>query len=202
VDAVTLATPGPVGAVTLATPGPVDAVTLATPGPVGAVTLATPGPVGAVTPITAAPVTGARAALVKNGTGPGLAVTFVTAAAIVGVMPVTTVVLPGVPLMPVTALAKVGLTLVTHVAADAEDTSAVLRLPTVSAARRDWFEADANSASKTAARRGTVVRFGLVIPAPHERRLPLSMLKCIAELPLASPIGVQSIYFSLPVASW
>jgi hypothetical protein len=66
----------------------------------------------------------------------------------VGVMPVTTVVEPGVPLTSPTTLVKVGVTLVTHVAADAEDTSAVLRLPTVSAARSAWFEADANSASR------------------------------------------------------
>jgi hypothetical protein len=55
--------------------------------------------------------------------------------------------------------AKVGLTLVTQVAADAEDNSAVLTPPTVSAARSVWFEADANSASRTADRRGTIVCF-------------------------------------------
>jgi hypothetical protein len=63
---------------------------------------------------------------------------------------------------------KVGVTLVTHVAPDAGDTSAVLRLPTVSAARSAWFEADANSASRTPARRGTMVRSDLAIPSPRE----------------------------------
>src|SRR5262245_50537401 len=64
------------------------------------------------------------------------------------------------------ALVNVGLTLVTHVAADAEDTSAVLRLPTVSAARSVWFEADANSANRTAGRRGIIVCFCLDIRPP------------------------------------
>jgi hypothetical protein len=40
-------------------------------------------------------------------------------------------------------LAKVDVTPVAQVAADAEDNSAALRLPTVSAARSVWFEADA-----------------------------------------------------------
>jgi hypothetical protein len=78
--------------------------------------------VGAVTLVTAVPVTGVSVALVKNGTGPGLAVTFVKAAAIVGVTAVTTV-SPGLPLTPLTTSAKVGLTPVTHVAAEAEDNS-------------------------------------------------------------------------------
>src|SRR5215831_20938754 len=95
----------------------------------------------------------------------GGAVTPVTALENVGVMPVTTVA-PGCPMTSLTALAKVDVTPVTQVAADAEDTSAVLRLPTVSAARSVWCEADANSANRTAARRGTVVCFGLVIRPP------------------------------------
>jgi hypothetical protein len=116
------------------------------------------------TPVIAVPVVfGLRAALVKNGTAP--VVTPFTAGAIV--TPVTTVP-PGCPLMSFTALAKVWFTPVTHVSADAEDTSAVLRLPTVSAARSVWFEADANSASRTAARRGIMVRFRLAIRASSE----------------------------------
>jgi hypothetical protein len=92
-------------------------------------------------------------ALVKNGNGPGLAVTFVKAADIVGVMPVTTVVPCAVA--PLMTLAKVAVVPVRHVAAEAEDDSAALRLPTVNVARSVWFEADVNSANKTAARRGT-----------------------------------------------
>src|SRR5262245_23638398 len=83
----------------------------------------------------------------------------------VGVTDVTTVV-PATPVTPLITGANVGVTLVTHVAADAEDTSAVLRLPTVSAARSVWFEADANSANRTAARRGTMVCFCLAIRPP------------------------------------
>src|SRR5262249_10740971 len=111
--------------------------------------------VGAVTLVTAVSVTGLR-------------VTPVKAAAIVGVTDVTTV-SPGVPLTPLTTLAKVGLTLVTHVAADAEDNSPTLRLPTVptvTAARSVWFEADANSANRTPARRGIMVCFDLAITPP------------------------------------
>jgi len=107
------------------------------------------GAVGAVTPVT---------------TGCVGAVTPVTALLNVGVTDVTTV-WPAAPVTSPMTLAKVGLTLVTHVAAEAEDNGAVLRLPTVSAARSVWFEADANSANITAARRGTIVCFGLVIPA-------------------------------------
>ena len=62
-----------------------------------------------------------------------------------------------------------GLTLVTHVAADAEDNSPTLRLPTVptvTAARSVWFEADANSANRTPARRGIMVCFDLAITPP------------------------------------
>ena len=72
---------------------------------------------------------------------------------------------PGV--MPVT-VPVVEVTPVTHVAAEAEDNSPALRLPTVSAERSVWFEADDNSANRTAARRGTIVCFGLVIPRPPE----------------------------------
>jgi hypothetical protein len=111
--------------------------------------------------VTAVPVTGLRAAPVS--TVP--VVTPFTAEAIVGVTDVTTVP-PGVPLTPLMTLAKVGLTLVTHVAAEAEDNSPALRpptVPTVSAARSVWFEADANSANRTAGRRGTIVCFGLAI---------------------------------------
>jgi hypothetical protein len=57
--------------------------------------------------------------------------------------------------------AKVDITPVTQVAADAEDNSAALRLPMASAARSVWFEADANSVSRTAARRGTIAHFAL-----------------------------------------
>jgi hypothetical protein len=121
--------------------------------------------------VTAVPVTGLRAAPVS--TVP--VVTPFTAEAIVGVMPVTTLV-PGVPVASLTTFAKVGLTLVTHVAADAEYTSPVFRLPTVSAARSVWFEADANSASRTPARRGTIVRFGLIITRPHESGLAQSIV--------------------------
>jgi hypothetical protein len=87
----------------------------------------------------------------------------------VGVTAPTTV--PGVPLTLFT-VTKFGVTLVTHVAADAEDTSAVLRLPTVNVARSVWFEADANSAN-SAARRVAIVCFGLVIRlASRESDLP------------------------------
>jgi hypothetical protein len=103
--------------------------------------------------------------LVKNGAGPGLAVTPVKAAAVVGVTDVTTVV-PGVPLTPLTTLAKVELTPVTHVSAEAEDNSPALRLPTVSAERSVWFEADDNSANRTAARRRIIMCFGLAIRPP------------------------------------
>jgi hypothetical protein len=90
----------------------------------------------------------------------------------VGVTAVTTLSLPGVPATSPTTVVMVGVTLVTHVAADAEDTSAVLRLPTVNKTRIVWFEADANSASRTAARRGTMLPLGLVIPAPTSRPFP------------------------------
>jgi hypothetical protein len=65
-------------------------------------------------------------------------------------------------------LAKVDVTPVTQVAADAEDNSAVLRLPTVSAARSVWFEADANSPNRTAARRGTEPE--VIIFAPSAKK--------------------------------
>jgi hypothetical protein len=105
--------------------------------------------VGAVTPVTAVPVTGATPALVKND----CVVAPVTALANVGITPVTTVV-PDPPLTPFTTLAKVWFTPVTHVSAEAEANSAALRLPTVSAARSVRLEADANSANRTAGRRG------------------------------------------------
>jgi hypothetical protein len=95
------------------------------------------------------------------------ALTPVTALANVGVTDVTTVP-PGCPVTSFMTWAKVGLTLVTHVAPDAEDTSAVLRLPTVSATRSVWFEADANKANRTAGRPASIMRFGLIIPRPHE----------------------------------
>jgi hypothetical protein len=96
-----------------------------------------------------------------------LAVTFVKAVAIVGVTAVTTVA-PGCPLTSFMTLAKVDVTPVTQVAADAEDNSAVLRLPTVSAARSVWFEADANSPNRTAARRGTEPE--VIIFAPSAKK--------------------------------
>jgi len=77
-------------------------------------------------------VPGLRVALVTNGTA--LIVAPFNALAIVGVMPVTTVV-PGVPVTPLITSTKVGVTLVTHVAAEAEDNSPALRPPTVSAPR-------------------------------------------------------------------
>jgi hypothetical protein len=105
-----------------------------------------------LTPVIAVPVVpGLRAALVKNGTA--LGVTPFTAEAIVGATSVTTVV-PCCPLTPFTTLAKVWFTPVTHVSAEAEANSAALRLPTVSAARSVRLEADANSANRTAGRRG------------------------------------------------
>jgi hypothetical protein len=53
----------------------------------------------------------------------------------VGVTDVTTVA-PGVPLTPLMASVKVGLTLVTHVSAEAEANSAALRLMRLTANRR------------------------------------------------------------------
>jgi len=110
--------------------------------------------------VTAFPKTGLRFALVKNGAAP--VVTPFNAGAIDGVTDVTTVA-PGCPATSFMTLAKVGLTLVTHVAADAEDTSAALKLPTVTAARSVWCEADANSANRTAGRRGTILCSRLAI---------------------------------------
>jgi hypothetical protein len=121
-----------------------------------------------VTLATADPLVVAKVVpLVKNGAGPGLAVTPVKAAAIVGVTEVTTVV-PGVPLTPLTTLAEVEVTPVTHVSAEAEDNSPALRLPTVNVARSVWFEADDNSANRTAARRGFIMCVGLAIFAPPD----------------------------------
>src|SRR5262245_19433361 len=83
-------------------------------------------PVCPLTPFTTLVDVVLRLAPVRND--PGVVCTFATALANVGVTLVTTFV-PGCPVAPFMTLAKVGLTLVTHVAADAEDTSAVLRLP-------------------------------------------------------------------------
>ena len=104
-----------------------------------------------------------RVAPVKTDVVP--VVTPVKAAAIVGVTDVTTVV-PGCPVAPFMTLAKVAVVPVTHVAAEAEDDSPALRLPTVSAARSVWFEADANSANRTAARRAFIMCVGLAISPP------------------------------------
>jgi hypothetical protein len=116
-----------------------------------------------------------RVAPVRND--PGVVCTPVTALAKVGDTAVTTVV-PDCPLTPFMTLAKVAVVPVTHVAAETEDNSPALRLPTVSAARSVWFEADANSVNRTADRRGTIVCFGLVIPAPRGLDLPGVMQNC------------------------
>jgi hypothetical protein len=129
-------------------------------------------PVCPLTPFTTLVDVVLRLAPVRND--PGVVCTPVTALENVGVTADTTVV-PGAPLTPLTTLAKVAVTPVTHVAAEAEDNSPALRLPTVSAARSVWFEADANSANTTAARRGTIVCFGLAIRRPHESGLALSI---------------------------
>ena len=120
-------------------------------------------PVCPLTPFTTLVDVVLRLAPVRND--PGVVCTPVTALENVGVTAVTTVA-PGCPVTPLMTLAKVDVTPVTHVAADAEDNSPALRLPTVSAARSVWFEADANSANRTAGRRGTIVCFGLVIRSP------------------------------------
>ena len=109
-----------------------------------------------------------RLAPVRND--PGVVCTPVTALENVGVTADTTV-MPGAPLTPLTTLAKVEVTPVTHVAAEAEDNSPALRLPTVSAERSVWFEADDNSANRTAARRGIIMCFGLAICPPYESGL-------------------------------
>src|SRR5262249_38476508 len=95
-------------------------------------------------------------------------------------------------------LAKVDVTPVTQVAADAGDTSAVLRLPTVSAARSVWFEADANSASRTAARRGTIVCFGLAIRPPLWT-CPEHCRNCLAGLCKTRGLTVHSVEFIVAV---
>jgi hypothetical protein len=138
-------------------------------------TAVTAVPVCPLTPFTTLVDVVLRLAPVRND--PGVVCTPVTALENVGVTADTTVV-PGAPLTPLTTLAKVGLTLVTHVAADAEDTIAVLRLPTVSAARSVWLEADANSANRTAGRRGTIVCFCLAIRPPYESGL----VECCTKL--------------------
>ena len=86
-----------------------------------------------------------RLAPVRND--PGVACTPETALANVGVTDVTTVV-PDCPLAPFMTLAKVGDTPVTQVAADAEDNSPALRLPTVTAARSVSFTPDTRIAAK------------------------------------------------------
>ncbi|OKO70755.1 hypothetical protein AC629_39990 [Bradyrhizobium sp. NAS80.1] len=118
-----------------------------------------------VTVATAVPVAVVKVVpLVKNGTGPGFAVTFVKAAAIVGVTPVTTVA-PGAPVTSATAFVKVGVTLVTQVAAEAEDNSAALRPPTENAARNVWFGPDSNIANdQVVALRSTI---DVLIRAPQ-----------------------------------
>ena len=131
--------------------------------PTVGVTAVTAVPVCPLTPFTTLVDVVPRLAPVRND--PGVVCTPVTALAKVGDTAVTTVV-PACPLTLFMTLAKVAVVPVTHVAADADDNSGALRLPTVSAARSVWFETDANSASRTAARRGTIVCFGLVIPPP------------------------------------
>ena len=128
--------------------------------PTVGVTAVTAVPVCPLTPFTTLVDVVPRLAPVRND--PGVVCTPVTALAKVGDTAVTTVV-PGVPLTPLTTLAKVEVTPVTHVAAEAEDNSPALRLPTVSAERSVWFEADDNSANRTAARRGIIMCFGLAI---------------------------------------
>jgi hypothetical protein len=131
--------------------------------PTVGVTAVTAVPVCPLTPFTTLVDVVPRLAPVRND--PGVVCTPVTALAKVGDTAVTTVV-PGVPLTPLTTLAKVEVTPVTHVAAEAEDNSPALRLPTVSAERSVWFEADDNSANRTAARRGIIMCFGLAILPP------------------------------------
>ena len=110
----------------VAVTGPATVAGVAVTGP------ATVAGVGVTLATAGAVVPGLRVALVKNGTA--LIVAPFNALAIVGVMPVTTVV-PGVPVTPLITSTKVGVTLVTHVAAEAEDNSPALRPPTVSAPR-------------------------------------------------------------------
>jgi hypothetical protein len=146
---VTLAAAVPVVGVTLATAVPVMSWR-ATPAPVKndpdvvvvftlvkalptvGVTAVTAVPVCPVTPFTTLVRVVLRPAPVRND--PGVVCRPVTAAAIVGVTPVTTVT-PGSPLTSLTTLAKVDVTPVTQVTADAEDNSAALRPPTVNVAK-------------------------------------------------------------------
>jgi hypothetical protein len=133
-------------------------------------TAVTAVPVCPLTPFTTLVDVVLRLAPVRND--PGMVCTPVTALENVGVTADTTV-MPGAPLTPLTTLVKPVFTSVTHVAAEAEDNSPALRLPTVSAARSVWFEADANSANRTVGRRGTIVCFGLAIPRPYKSGLAL-----------------------------
>jgi hypothetical protein len=95
-------------------------------------TAVTAVPVCPLTPFTTLVDVVLRLAPVRND--PGVVCTPVTALAKPGVTAVTTV-MPGAPLTPFTTWAKFDVTPVTHVAAEAEDNSPALRLPTVSAAR-------------------------------------------------------------------
>lgn len=132
-------------------------------------TAVTAVPVCPLTPPTTLVDVVLRLAPVRND--PGVVCTPVTALVNVGVTAVTTVA-PGCPVTPLMTLAKVDVTPVTQVAADADDNSGALKLPTVSAARSVWLEADANN--RTAARRGNIMRLRLVIPAPPESGLALN----------------------------
>lgn len=131
--------------------------------PTVGVTAVTAVPVCPLTPFTTLVDVVPRLAPVRND--PGVVCTPVTALANVGDTAVTTVV-PGVPLTPLTTLVEVWLTPVRHVSAEAEASTPPLRPPTVSAARSVWFEADDNSANRTAARRGIIMCFGLAIRPP------------------------------------
>src|SRR5262249_9927493 len=122
-------------------------------------TAVTAVPVCPLTPFTTLVDVVLRLAPVRND--PGVACTPVTAWPRGGVTPVTGVV-PGPPPTPFRKWARVAVPPVTHVVAEAEENGGALRLPTVSAERSVCFEADANSAKRTAGRRGTIVCFGLV----------------------------------------
>jgi hypothetical protein len=157
----------PVVAPTSVTAVPVGALILATAVLVGAFTLATAVLVGAFTLVTAVPV--AIPVPLRNE------FCVVVTLANVGVTAVTTSV-PGNPLTPVTTLVKVGVTLVTHVAAEAEDISAALKLPTETAARSVWFGPDSNIASdQVVALRSTTD--ALILP-PIRSRSGLARLDC------------------------
>ena len=74
-----------------------------------------------------------RVAPVRND--PGVVCTPVTAAAVVGVTAVTTL-MPGAPATPLTTLVKPVFTSVTHVAAEAEANSAAFKLAALTASKR------------------------------------------------------------------